>query len=80
MQSQDNLKGLSTNEAEAFTETPSAIARAAGVSVPTVRLYGDLGFIEFIRSSNGVRLHRCDAAKKVRHALEVRLANKGHKR
>lgn len=68
------------NPAETFTETPAAVARAAEVSVPTVRLYGDLGFIAFIRSSNGVRLHRRDAAKKVRQVLEARLAAKGRKR
>lgn len=63
-----------------YTETPAAIARAANVSVPTVRLYGDLGAIEFIKSSNGTRLHRADAAEIVRELLKVRLANKGKRR
>jgi DNA-binding transcriptional MerR regulator len=74
----DNLKGASMKEA--FTETPAAIARAANVSVPTVRLYGDLGFIPFILSSSGTRLHRANAADVVRETLAKRLAKKGRKR
>lgn len=62
---------------EAFTETSAAIGRAALASIPTVKLYGDLGFIEFIWSSNGVRLHRPSASKTVRAVLKKRLANKG---
>jgi hypothetical protein len=67
-------------EGGGFTETPAAVARAANVSVPTVRLYGDLGFIQFIKSSNGTRLHRPEAAESVRQVLQTRLANKGRKR
>jgi DNA-binding transcriptional MerR regulator len=64
---------------DAFTETPAAIARAAGTSIPTVRLYGDLGLIPFLKSSNGTRLHRRDAAASVRDILKSRLANKGRR-
>jgi DNA-binding transcriptional MerR regulator len=62
---------------QGFTETPAAIARKAGVSVPTVRLYGNLGHIEFVTSSNGTRLHKPSAADRVREILPKRLANKG---
>ncbi len=65
---------------EAFTETSAAVARAALSSIPTVKLYGDLGFIEFIRASNGVRLHRPSASKTVRAVLKKRLANKGRRK
>jgi DNA-binding transcriptional MerR regulator len=64
---------------DGFTETPAAIARAANVSVPTVRLYGDMGLIPFVKSSNGTRLHRRDAAASVRDILKSRLANKGRR-
>jgi DNA-binding transcriptional MerR regulator len=63
-----------------YTETPAAIARMAGVSVPTVRLYGDLGYIEFVKSSNGTRLHKPGAADRVREMLPKRMANKGRKK
>jgi len=67
------------NKADGFTETPAAVARAANVSVPTVRLYGDLGYIEFVKASNGTRLHTRDAAGLVRKALAIRIANKGRR-
>lgn len=76
----NNLKGKHMSEGTGFTETPAAIAREANVSVPTVRLYGDLGYIPFIKSSNGMRLHRPEAAESVRRILLTRLANKGRKR
>jgi DNA-binding transcriptional MerR regulator len=67
-------------KSDGFTETPAAIARKSGVSVPTVRLYGDLGYIDFVTSSNGTRLHKPDAADRVREMLPKRLANKGRKK
>lgn len=79
MSIRSNLKGEHMSEGT-FTETPAAVARAANVSVPTVRLYGDLGYIQFIKSSNGTRLHRPEAAVSVRQMLQTRLANKGRKR
>lgn len=65
----------------AYTETSGAIARAAGVSAPTVRLYTNLGHLECKIVSNGMRLYRPEAAQIVRQILAERLANRGgHKR
>jgi DNA-binding transcriptional MerR regulator len=63
-----------------FTETTSAISRASGASIPTIRLYGDLGLIQFIEASNGTRLHRKDAGERVAQLLRQRIANRGRRR
>jgi DNA-binding transcriptional MerR regulator len=61
-------------DSQEFTETTGAVARAGDATAPTVRLYGDLGLIPFITISNGTRLHRKDAGKRVREILLQRLA------
>jgi DNA-binding transcriptional MerR regulator len=65
---------------QGFTETSGAIARAAGVSVPTIRTYSELGLLNYIIASNGTRLYRRDAADAARKILAKRLANRGHRR
>lgn len=67
--------------AEGYTETSGAVARRAGVSPPTVRLYADAGRLEYVTASNGTRLFRPDAAEEVKKILAERLANRGgHRR
>jgi DNA-binding transcriptional MerR regulator len=73
-------KEKGTVETQGFTETSGAIARAAGVSVPTIRTYTDLGLLPFVKASNGTRLFKPDAADEVGRILAKRLANRGHKR
>jgi DNA-binding transcriptional MerR regulator len=64
-------------EMQEFTETSGALARAAGVSAPTIRAYTELGLLPHILASNGTRLYRQDAAETVRKILAQRLANRG---
>ncbi|HXP99226.1 MAG TPA: MerR family DNA-binding transcriptional regulator [Solirubrobacteraceae bacterium] len=64
----------------AFTETTGSIARLAGVSAPTVRLYADSGLIEYVMAANHTRLYRPEAAEEVKALLAKRLANRGQRR
>ena len=63
-----------------FTETTGSLARLAGVSAPTVRLYADQGLIEYVMAANRTRLYRRDSVDKVKSLLVERLANRGHRR
>jgi DNA-binding transcriptional MerR regulator len=60
-----------------YTDTTSTLARAANVTAPTVRLYADLGLLDFQRASNGVRLFRAGQAPKVREIFSQRMAKRG---
>lgn len=60
-----------------FTDTTSELARQAEVTPPTVRKYADLGFLEFVVASNGVRLYRSGQADRVREIYEERMARRG---
>jgi DNA-binding transcriptional MerR regulator len=64
---------------EEFTETTSAVARASGLSVPTVRLYGDLGLLRFIVASNGTRLHPKGSGDQAAEHARKRLASRGRR-
>lgn len=61
----------------ACTRTTGQVAREAGVSQPTVRLYADLGLIACVTASDGTRLFSADAADLVRQIRTRRLANRG---
>lgn len=63
-----------------YTDTAGAIARKAGVSVPTVNVYAELGLVDCIRASNGWRLFKPSAADRVREVRDKRLANRGGRR
>jgi DNA-binding transcriptional MerR regulator len=61
----------------AFTETTGSVARAGEVSQPTVRLYADLGLLEFITDSRGNRLFRRGTGDVVRRIYVERMAHRG---
>ena len=60
-----------------YTETSGKLSRDSGVTVPTLTLYADLGLLDFIRSSNGMKLFRAGQADKVREIYAQRMANRG---
>lgn len=60
-----------------YTDTTSALARESKVTAPTIRLYADLGLLDFQRASNGVRLFRAGQADRVRKIYEQRMAKRG---
>jgi DNA-binding transcriptional MerR regulator len=60
--------------------TTGRIAREAGVTPATVRLYADMGLIAHRVASDGTRLFSADAAQAVRDILAQRLANRGRRR
>jgi DNA-binding transcriptional MerR regulator len=62
---------------ETFSDTSGAVAREARVSPPTVRLYSDMGLIEFVLDSRGCRLYRPGTAELVRQIYERRMARRG---
>jgi DNA-binding transcriptional MerR regulator len=62
-----------------YTETVSKLAREAEVLPETIRLYGDLGLIEFIRLDNGMRLHKPSAVNRVREIYAERMARRGRR-
>jgi DNA-binding transcriptional MerR regulator len=63
-----------------FTETSSGLARAAGITAQTVRLYADLNLIECKVASNGVRLFRAGQADRVREIYQQRVGLRGRRR
>lgn len=63
-----------------FTDTSSALARDAGVTVQTISLYSRLGLLSFIRASNGTRLYARGQATKVRKLCAQRMAGRGRKK
>jgi DNA-binding transcriptional MerR regulator len=60
-------------------QTTGAVAREAGVSPPTVRLYCDLGLIDFTVDSRGNRLCVPGTAAKVREIYSERMNRRGGK-
>lgn len=64
---------------DTFDETTGALARAAGVTVPTVQKYADMELLDYRRASNGTRLFRRGQSEKVRQILAERLANRGRR-
>jgi DNA-binding transcriptional MerR regulator len=62
-----------------YTDTSGKLAREAGLTVPTVALYADAGWLDFIRCSNGTRLFRSGQAPLVRKIYAERMANRGRK-
>lgn len=73
-------RGTDMQTAEHFSETTTSIARGAGVLEETVRHYGDLRLIEFIKAANGMRLYRPSAAGHVREIYMQRMAKRGRPR
>lgn len=61
----------------AYTRTTGQVAREAGVSQQTVRLYATLGLLQHITASNGTRLFSAEAAGQVREICARRVANRG---
>lgn len=62
-----------------YLDTSGALARAAGTTVPTITAYAKAGWLDFIVSSNGVRLYRRGQADNVRKILAERMARRGRK-
>lgn len=62
---------------ERSSDTSGKVGREACVSLPTVRLYGDMGLIEFVVDSRGCRLYRPGAAELVRQIYEQGMARRG---
>jgi DNA-binding transcriptional MerR regulator len=62
-----------------FDRTTGSLARDAGVSPPTVRLYANLGLLPYVLASDGTRLFAADAAELVRQICTQRLANRGRR-
>lgn len=62
------------------TLTVGTVARESDTSPPTVRLYGNLGLIEYIKASDGTRLHGQDTPAQVREIKARRLKNRGGNR
>lgn len=60
-----------------FTDTTGSLARQAGVTVPTVRLYADLKMLDYVTASNGTRLFREGQADRVRQIYGERMARRG---
>lgn len=60
-----------------YTDTTSEIARQAGVTQPTIRRYADMGLLDFVTVSNGIRLFRPGQAGHVRSIYAERMANRG---
>jgi DNA-binding transcriptional MerR regulator len=63
-----------------FTETTGAVAKGGNVSQPTIRLYADLGLLEFVLDSRGSRLFDRSAAARVREIFAERMKNRGRGR
>jgi DNA-binding transcriptional MerR regulator len=63
-----------------YTETSSALARAASVTQPTVRKYADAGLLDLIVASDGTRLFRVGQAELVREIYRKRMAGRGRRR
>jgi len=57
----------------AFTETTTALAREARVTVPTIRKYAALGLLDYIVASDGTLLLRRGQAPKVREIYRQRM-------
>jgi DNA-binding transcriptional MerR regulator len=62
-----------------YTVMTSRLANDADVTSPTIRTYADLGLLDFIESSNGVRLFREGQAGRVREIYEARMRNRGRR-
>jgi DNA-binding transcriptional MerR regulator len=62
-----------------YVDTTSTLARLAEVTAPTVALYADLGLLDYIRASNGMRLFRSGQAARVREIYVARIASRGRK-
>jgi len=60
-----------------YTDTSGKLSRDAGVTVPTVSLYAEMGLLDFIRISNGTRLFRAGQAEKVKSIYAERMAHRG---
>jgi DNA-binding transcriptional MerR regulator len=63
-----------------YTDTTGKLARQAEVTQPTVRLYADRGWLDFIRSSDGTRLFREGQAQRVREIYRRRMAARGNRK
>jgi DNA-binding transcriptional MerR regulator len=65
---------------ENYCDTTSKLAREAQVTYPTIRKYADLGLLDFIVASNGVRLFRPGQADRVRKIYAERMNSRGRPR
>lgn len=70
---------MDTASSETYSETTSAIARAANVLPDTVRLYTNMGFLEHVRLKSGVRLLKPSAVQRVREIYDQRMARRGRR-
>lgn len=62
-----------------YTDTSGELARQGGVTQPCIRLYAQLGLLDFITASNGTRLFRSGQAERVRTIYAERMAGRGRR-
>jgi DNA-binding transcriptional MerR regulator len=60
-----------------YTITTSELARQAGVTQPTIRLYANRGWLDFVIISNGIRLFKPGQAPRVRALYTERMKRRG---
>jgi DNA-binding transcriptional MerR regulator len=65
--------------ADIYSDTSGKLARDSEVTSVTIALYADMGLLDFIRSSNGVRLFRPGQAGRVRQIYTERMASRGRR-
>jgi DNA-binding transcriptional MerR regulator len=59
-----------------YTDTSGTLARAAGVTIPTINLYSELRLLDFIVASNGIKLFKPGQGERVRQIKAQRMAAK----
>jgi hypothetical protein len=65
------------HENEPFTETPTAIAQAAGCTPDLIRHYCNTGLLDFIKLANGMRLLQKRAGPQASKIKAQRMALRG---
>jgi DNA-binding transcriptional MerR regulator len=60
-----------------YIETTGDLARESGVTVQTVVLYANAGFLDYVRMKNGTRLFKPGQAGRVRELCADRKARRG---
>lgn len=63
-----------------YVETSTQLAREAKVTSALIRLYAELGLLDFIRASNGTRLFKTGQAPLVRKIYTERMARSGRRK
>jgi len=62
-----------------YTDTTSQLAREGEVTERTIRVYADLGLLDFKVMSNGIRIFRKGQGSRVKEIYAERIANRGRR-